>query len=103
MRKAGVHDSVIMDITGHSTMEMFQRYNTVDAEDTREALKQYGAFIQVLDKALDKPKTMKNPTSQNPQIKRLLTAFPAKSQVVKAFMVRAMWKPLSIDGAEGET
>ena len=46
MRKAGVHDSVIMDITGHSTMEMFQRYNTVDAEDTREALKQYGAFIQ---------------------------------------------------------
>ena len=35
MRKAGVHDSVIMEITGHSTMEMFQRYNTVDEEDTK--------------------------------------------------------------------
>ena len=44
--KAGVHDSVIMEITGHSTMEMFHRYNTVDQEDTREAVRQYGAYVE---------------------------------------------------------
>jgi len=35
MRKSGVTESVIMAITGHSTREMFDRYNTVDLEDTR--------------------------------------------------------------------
>ena len=38
MRKAGVPESVIMAITGHSTPEMFDRYNTVDQEDTRNAV-----------------------------------------------------------------
>jgi hypothetical protein len=38
MRKAGVPESVIMEITGHSTREMFDRYNTVDMEDTRNAI-----------------------------------------------------------------
>jgi len=34
MRKAGVVDSVIMEMTGHSTREMFfDRYNTIDKED----------------------------------------------------------------------
>jgi integrase len=33
MRKAGVPESVIMEITGHSTREMFDRYNTVDHDD----------------------------------------------------------------------
>jgi integrase len=45
MRKAGVHDSVIMEITGHSTMEMFNRYNTVDSENTRRAVNQLGAYL----------------------------------------------------------
>ena len=38
MRKAGVAESVIMEITGHSTREMFDRYNTVDEDDTRDAI-----------------------------------------------------------------
>jgi hypothetical protein len=33
MRKAGVAESVIKEITGYSTGEMFDRYNTVDADD----------------------------------------------------------------------
>jgi hypothetical protein len=39
MRKAGVQESVIMAITGHSTREMFDRYNTVDEEDAKNAVK----------------------------------------------------------------
>lgn len=38
MRKAGVPESVIMQITGHNTREMFDRYNTVDADDAKEAM-----------------------------------------------------------------
>ena len=38
MRKAGVPESVIMQITGHSTREMFDRYNTVDEEDSKIAM-----------------------------------------------------------------
>ena len=46
MRKAGVTESVIMAITGHSTREMFDRYNTVDQEDTRNAVKTLEVFFQ---------------------------------------------------------
>ena len=46
MRKAGVAESVIMAITGHSIREMFDRYNTVDEEDTREAVKSLEVFFQ---------------------------------------------------------
>jgi integrase len=45
MRKAGVPKSVIMEITGHSTREMFDRYNTVDMEDTRKAINQLTDFL----------------------------------------------------------
>ena len=38
MRKAGIHDFVTMAITGHKTMEMFQRYNTVDEADLNNAI-----------------------------------------------------------------
>ena len=37
MRKAGVNQSVIMKLTGHKTLIMFQRYNTVDLADAKEA------------------------------------------------------------------
>lgn len=40
MRKAGVPESVIMAITGHSTRAMFDRYNTVDEYDLRQAIEQ---------------------------------------------------------------
>lgn len=46
MRKAGVDESVIMAITGHSTREMFDRYNTVDMDDTREAVNKLEVFFR---------------------------------------------------------
>jgi integrase len=49
MRKAGVPESVIMEITGHSTREMFDRYNTIDGEDTRLAVSQLGNFLKSRD------------------------------------------------------
>lgn len=45
MRKAGVPESVIMKITGHSTREMFDRYDTIDNEDTRQAVEKLGDFL----------------------------------------------------------
>jgi len=37
MRRAGVHDTVIMQITGHSDLATFKRYNLVDAEEAAQA------------------------------------------------------------------
>lgn len=45
MRKAGVSESVIMKITGHSTREMFDRYNTVDMDDAMEAMDRMREFL----------------------------------------------------------
>jgi integrase len=45
MRKSGVPESVIMEITGHSTREMFDRYNTVDAEDARLAIEKLQVYL----------------------------------------------------------
>ena len=45
MRKAGVQESVIMEITGHSTREMFDRYNTIDEEDAQKAVNQLEVFL----------------------------------------------------------
>ena len=56
MRKAGVERSIIMKITGHKTMSMFERYNTVDSTDAQDALKRLGEF-------LTKPATKKKITS----------------------------------------
>ena len=53
MRKAGVPESVIMQLTGHSTREMFDRYNTVDTEDTRRAIDQLQAFLESVDQNVD--------------------------------------------------
>lgn len=53
MRKAGVPESVIMNMTGHSTREMFDRYNRIDEEDTREAIKQLGVFLKSVDQNVD--------------------------------------------------
>ena len=38
MRKAGKQDRAIMKITGHKTMSMLQRYDTVDGEDLRRVV-----------------------------------------------------------------
>jgi len=53
MRKAGVAQSVIMKITGHSTDEMFRRYDTIDADDAHQAMGQYGNLLRNLDQTLD--------------------------------------------------
>ncbi len=53
MRKAGVAESVIMDITGHSTRTMFDRYNTIDGEDTRKAVDQLEGFLANVDQTVD--------------------------------------------------
>jgi hypothetical protein len=45
MRRAGTHDTITMDITGHSTREMFDRYNTVDEAEKAEAVKRMVAFL----------------------------------------------------------
>jgi hypothetical protein len=37
-----------MEITGHSSWEMFDRYNTIDADDAREAMKRLGGFLVVM-------------------------------------------------------
>jgi hypothetical protein len=38
MRKSGVPESVIMKIMGHSTREMFLRYDSVDERDAWNAV-----------------------------------------------------------------
>ncbi len=45
LRRAGVHHSVIMKLTGHKTAAMFHRYNTVDAEDARKAYQKFDTFL----------------------------------------------------------
>ncbi len=45
MRKAGAHDTVTMDITGHATTEMFDRYNTVDEKEKAEAVKKMEQYL----------------------------------------------------------
>jgi hypothetical protein len=47
MRKAGTHDTVAMDITGHSTREMFDRYNTVDENEKMEAIDKMDEMVTI--------------------------------------------------------
>jgi integrase len=42
MRRAGVHDLVIMAITGHKTISMFRRYNSVSREELKAAADRIG-------------------------------------------------------------
>jgi hypothetical protein len=54
MRKAGVAESVIMRITGHSSREMFDRYNRVDEEDMKNAVAKMGTFLATVDQTVDR-------------------------------------------------
>jgi hypothetical protein len=53
MRRSGVPESVIMKITGHSTREMFLRYDTVDSSDIRKAVDQMEGFLKSVDQNVD--------------------------------------------------
>ncbi len=57
MRKAGVAESVIMAMTGHSTRAMFDRYNKVDLDDTRQAVDQMEVFLASVDQSVDQKQT----------------------------------------------
>ena len=45
MRKAGVDTAVIMAISGHKTVAMFKRYNRVDLDDGRDAMRKLEAYL----------------------------------------------------------
>jgi len=49
MRKAGVHDHIIMSITGHKSRDMFKRYDTVDDEDLLSAAHNISALQNDLE------------------------------------------------------
>jgi len=55
MRKAGIAESVIMEITGHSTREMFDRYNTVDEDDKKLAIDRLGSHLGSKNSEMDSP------------------------------------------------
>ncbi|MGA3208918.1 MAG: site-specific integrase [Syntrophales bacterium] len=59
-RKAGVAQSVIMKTTGHSTTEMFHRYNTVDNEDTRKGINQFEDYVKSVDQTVDQKEKRAN-------------------------------------------
>jgi len=48
MRQAEVPETVIMQITGHSTREMFDRHNTVDSTDLKQAREKQSKFYSKL-------------------------------------------------------
>ncbi len=45
LRKAGIHTSVIMAMSGHKTMAMFKRYNKVDLDDGKEAMRKLETYL----------------------------------------------------------
>ena len=45
MRKAGVDQTVIMKLTGHKTLAMFSRYNTVDQDDAIQAMQKLNRLL----------------------------------------------------------
>jgi integrase len=50
MRKAGVPEKLIMKITGHSTREMFDRYNTITPDENVQASGQLVDFRKKVGK-----------------------------------------------------
>ena len=45
MRKAGVDQTVIMKLTGHKTLSLINRYNTVDQDDALEAMRKSDVLL----------------------------------------------------------
>jgi hypothetical protein len=53
-RRAGIDYFRIMAITGHKTMAVFKRYNTVDEGDLKQAMSQMDTYIDT-DPEMDTP------------------------------------------------
>lgn len=45
-RKAGADRTVIMRLTGHKTLAIFTRYNSVDEDDARQALQMMEGYFE---------------------------------------------------------
>ena len=54
-----------MEITGHSTREMFDRYNTIDEKDTRQAVNQLSLFLKNVDHPVDQEGQSKDAIKSN--------------------------------------
>ena len=52
LRKAGVQQSVIMSLAGHEDRSMFRRYDSVDIEDLRQAIRELERYRTEVKKAL---------------------------------------------------
>jgi hypothetical protein len=52
-RRAGIDYFRIMAMTGHKTMAVFKRYNTVDEHDLRQAMQQMDTYMDTA--TLDMP------------------------------------------------
>jgi integrase len=50
-RRAGIDHLTIMKITGHKTMSVFKRYNTVDEADLRQAMSQMDTYMDTSSQA----------------------------------------------------
>lgn len=48
MRRAGVPEKLCMEITGHKTRAMFDRYNITDERDLREAMQKTQQYLQTV-------------------------------------------------------
>lgn len=48
MVRAGVSQNVAMQISGHKTASVFRRYDIVDVDDLREAMKKRDAYLSAL-------------------------------------------------------
>jgi len=62
MCKAGVPESVIMAVTGHSTRAMFDRYNKIHLEDTRQAVGRMEAYLANVDQTVEQNGKVENET-----------------------------------------
>jgi integrase len=53
MRKTGLDNTVIMKLTGHKTLSMFQRYNHVDEADAGEAMRKLEDYLSKKEKGAE--------------------------------------------------
>ena len=107
MRKAGVQESVIMEVTGHSTREMFDRYNSIDEDDTRQAVDQMTAFLNSVDHPVDHAGKIEQKKLMNPCRVHLNILFMSlyffKANKKRAQKESILPNPHYFCGAEGRT